>query len=189
MKYGGWFGPANFVVLKVFSLFGGTQVATCMTASTCSFSFSDWLRNWENQQKYFWRVASHGKMYWMWMCVFFCRRKRQNSDTALDDRDEFSNGRPMRMKRANRKRRTLQKKRLMGSTESLGGLEELAASRASKNYNNLTLWLLCCLSRASICENWIESHNVAKVVFLLIIITTILRFVHVCIWLDQREPL
>ena len=51
----------------------------------------------------------------------------------LDDRDEFSNGRPMKMKKMNRKRRSLQKKRLMGSTESLGGLDELAASRASKN--------------------------------------------------------
>lgn len=71
-------------------------------------------------------------------CVVFRRIKRQNSDTVLDDRDEFSNGQPVRMKKMSRKRRSLQKKRLMGSTESLGGLEELAASRASKN-NNFTL--------------------------------------------------
>ena len=65
-------------------------------------------------------------------CVVFRRRKRQNSDTVLDDRDKYSNGQPMRMKKASRKRRSLQKKRLMGSTESLGALEEMAASRASK---------------------------------------------------------
>lgn len=71
----------------------------------------------------------------------FRRRKRQNSDSVLDDREDFSNGRPMRLNKMSRKRRTLQKKRLMGSTESLGDLEELAASRASKNINYM-LWRL-----------------------------------------------
>ena len=47
----------------------------------------------------------------------------------LDDRDDYSNGQPMRM-RASRKRRSLQK-RLMGSTDSLDALDELAANRAS----------------------------------------------------------
>ena len=80
-------------------------------------------------------------MYWMWIwCVVFRRRKRKNSDPVSDDRDEFSNGQPVRMKKMSRKRRSLQK-RLMGSTESLGGLEELAASRASKN-NNFAQWRL-----------------------------------------------
>lgn len=63
--------------------------------------------------------------------LLFHRRKRRNSDTVLDDRDDYSNGRPVKMKKLSRKRRSLQKKRLMGSTESLTGLEELAASRAS----------------------------------------------------------
>lgn len=66
-------------------------------------------------------------------CVCFRRRRRLNSDNVLDDRDEYSNGRPVRMKKLSRKRRSLQKKRLMGSTESLTGLNELAASRASKS--------------------------------------------------------
>lgn len=48
----------------------------------------------------------------------------------MDDRDDFTNGHPMRMRKS-RKRRSLQK-RLMGSTESLNRLDELAASRASK---------------------------------------------------------
>ncbi|KAL9967588.1 hypothetical protein ACROYT_G025850 [Oculina patagonica] len=61
------------------------------------------------------------------------RRKRRNSDTVLDDRDDYSNGRPVKMKKLSRKRRSLQKKRLMGSTESLTGLEELAASRARRH--------------------------------------------------------
>ena len=48
-----------------------------------------------------------------------------------DDREDYTNGQPVRMKKLARKRRSLQK-RLMGSTESLEGLDELAASRASK---------------------------------------------------------
>ena len=49
----------------------------------------------------------------------------------LDDREEFTNGQPVRMKKLSRKRKSLQK-RLMGSTESLNGLDDLAAARASK---------------------------------------------------------
>lgn len=74
--------------------------------------------------------------------IFFRRRRRENSDTVLDDRDDFSNGRPVRMKKLNRKRRSLQKKRLMGSTESLTGLDELAASRASEVYNLMSVVLI-----------------------------------------------
>ena len=77
---------------------------------------------------------------------FFRRRRRENSDTALDDRDDFSNGRPVRMKKVNRKRRSPQKKRLMGSTESLTGLDELAASRASEVYNLTSVVCDCCIT-------------------------------------------
>lgn len=140
---------SDIFIMLVFPLFGGPQVkvATCLVDST--FPFSDWLRGLENQQQVV-KSAFRNKLYAsgfsrrnvlnvnVW---FFRRRKRQNSDTVLDDRDEYSNGRPMRMNKTSRKRRSLQKKRLMGSTESLGGLEELAASRASKNWN-FVLWRL-----------------------------------------------
>ena len=154
--------------MKVFALFGGKQVVTCRVKARALFSFSDWLRSLENQQKVVKtlvkevlsdRLLSAKRMECE--CVVSRRRKRQNSDTVLDDRDDFSNGRPMRMKKTNRKRRSLQKKRLMGSTESLGGLEELAASRASKN-NNFTLQHCVILLNATR-----ESHNVANVVFFL----------------------
>lgn len=50
----------------------------------------------------------------------------------MDDRDDYSNGEPTKMKKLSRKRRSMQK-RLMGSTESLDGLDDLAASRASES--------------------------------------------------------
>ena len=59
------------------------------------------------------------------------RRKRTDFDRVVDDREDYSNGQPVRMKKLSRKRKSLQK-RLMGSTESLDGMEDLAASRASK---------------------------------------------------------
>ena len=59
------------------------------------------------------------------------RRKRGRFDRVLDDRDDFTNGQPVKMKKLSRKRKSIQKK-LMGSIESLNALEDLAASRASK---------------------------------------------------------
>ena len=41
----------SIFIVPVFSLFGGTHVATRMTESTCSFSFSDWPRNLEKTNK------------------------------------------------------------------------------------------------------------------------------------------
>ena len=67
-------------------------------------------------------------------CIIYlslCRRKRAHFDKVMDDREDFSNGQPLRLKKIGRKRRSLQK-RLMGSTESLNALDDLAASRASK---------------------------------------------------------
>ena len=66
------------------------------------------------------------------------RRRRTNFDRVLDDRNDYSNGEPMKMKKLSRKRRSMQK-RLMGSTESLDGLEDLAASRASMGFHCLIL--------------------------------------------------
>lgn len=177
--------------MLVFPLFGGPQVkvATCLVDSTHVPLF--WLAERSRKPTTSCQSAFRNKLYAsgfsrrnvlnvnVW---FFRRRKRQNSDTVLDDRDEYSNGRPMRMNKTSRKRRSLQKKRLMGSTESLGGLEELAASRASKNWNFVLwrLWLLYCLLRTLVYFTR-ESRNVAKVVFLFIIIIAIWRFVHICI--------
>ncbi|XP_068670555.1 receptor-type tyrosine-protein phosphatase F-like [Montipora foliosa] len=63
--------------------------------------------------------------------IYFVRRKRAQFDNVMDDREDFSNGQPLRLKKIGRKRRSLQK-RLMGSTESLNALDDLAASRARR---------------------------------------------------------
>ncbi|XP_067022800.1 receptor-type tyrosine-protein phosphatase delta-like isoform X6 [Acropora muricata] len=63
--------------------------------------------------------------------IYFVRRKRGRFDRVLDDRDDFTNGQPVKMKKLSRKRKSIQKK-LMGSIESLNALEDLAASRAKR---------------------------------------------------------
>lgn len=65
------------------------------------------------------------------MGIIYVRRKRTHFDRVVDDREDYSNGQPVRMKKLSRKRKSLQK-RLMGSTESLDGMEDLAASRARR---------------------------------------------------------
>ncbi|XP_044179417.1 receptor-type tyrosine-protein phosphatase S-like isoform X10 [Acropora millepora] len=63
--------------------------------------------------------------------IYFVRRKRGRFDRVMDDRDDFTNGQPVKMKKLSRKRKSIQKK-LMGSIESLNALEDLAASRAKR---------------------------------------------------------
>ena len=80
------------------------------------------------------RLLSSDAIYMCYFLLFLVtclRRKRGRFDRVMDDRDDFTNGQPVKMKKLSRKRKSIQKK-LMGSIESLNALEDLAASRASK---------------------------------------------------------